>query len=255
MTTPEAPVPMGRGPTLIQSVQRAFRVMEAVADLEGRATAKEIARRTGLALPTTYHLLRTLVHDGYVQRLADGTYILGHRMDVVLRRGRPARAVAQARPALEWLRDELRRPVYLALYDDGEVVVAEIVDSPKVPRIDLWVGIHDAAHATALGKCILARLDDAGRDDYLARHPLLSLTPNTLVDAGELLRRLRHDGPVAVDREEYALGVVCAAVPVVTGSALGAIGYATTTRRPEPGRAATALLEAGARVQRALALA
>ena len=242
-------------PTLIQSVQRAFRLIEAVSDLRDRATAKELSHRTGIALPTAYHLLRTLVHDGYLQRLGDGTYTLGHRMDVVLGRGRPARAVAQARPALEWLRDELRSPVYLAMYDDGEIVVAEIVDSPKVPRIDLWVGIHDAAHATALGKCILARLGDGEREEYLARHPLHSLTPHTVVDSRELRHRLEDSASLATDREEYALGVVCAATPVVTETVIGSLGFATSARQPDLAPARAALVEASSRVQRALALA
>jgi DNA-binding IclR family transcriptional regulator len=247
-------MPTAVEPTLIQSVQRAFRLLEAVSDLESRATAKELSRHTGIALPTTYHLLRTLVHDGYLQRLGDGTYTLGHRMDVVVGRGRPARAVAQARPALEWLRDELRSPVYLALYHDGEIVVADIVDSPRVPRIDLWVGIHDAAHATALGKCILAHLDDGDREDYLARHPLHALTPHTLVDRRELRHRIEDSSRIATDREEYALGVTCAAIPVVTESVLGSIGFASQARHPDLARAAEALAEAGGRVQRALAL-
>ena len=77
--------------------------------------------------------------------------------------------------------------MYLARYVDGEIVVAEIVDSARAPRIDLWVGMHDAAHATALGKCILGQLPAAEREDYLARHPLHDLTPRTVVDR----RRLR----------------------------------------------------------------
>ncbi len=242
-------------PTLIQSVQRAFRLLEAVSDLQDRATAKELSHRTHIALPTTYHLLRTLVHDGYLQRLGDGTYTLGHRMEVVLDQGRPARAVAQARPALEWLRDELHSPVYLAMYDDGEIVIAEIVDSPKVPRIDLWVGIHDAAHATALGKCILAHLTDDEREEYLARHPLHALTANTVVDGRELRHQIEGSVHLATDREEYALGIACAARPVVTENVIGSIGFATLSRRPDLARASNALAEAGGRVQRALALA
>ena len=244
-----------REPTLIQSVQRAFRLLEAVSDLDERATAKALAHRTRIALPTAYHLLRTLVHEGYLQRLGDGTYTLGHRMDVVVGRGGPARAVAQARPALEWLRDELRSPVYLALHHDGEIVIAEIVDSPKVPRIDLWVGIHDAAHATALGKCILAQLDDDQREDYLSRHPLHALTPHTLVDGRELRHRIGESARIATDREEYALGVTCAAIPIVTESVIGSIGFATPARHPDLARAGAALAEAGVRVQRALGLA
>ena len=50
---------MSDGPTLIQSVQRALRIMEVVAEHDGRARAKEVARATGLPLATTYHLLRT----------------------------------------------------------------------------------------------------------------------------------------------------------------------------------------------------
>lgn len=63
-------------PTLIGSVQRALRLVEAMY-AEGGATAKRLARLTGIPLPTVYHLLRTLSHEGYVQheggafRLAD----------------------------------------------------------------------------------------------------------------------------------------------------------------------------------------
>ncbi len=150
------------GPTLIQSVQRALRLLEAVSEHEGRAHAKELSRAAGLPLATTYHLLRTLSHEGYLQHLDDGTYALGHRIDVLRSQGSAARSVANARPALEWLRDELGSAVYLARHVDGEIVIVEIVDSPKAPRIDLWVGVHDAAHATALGKCILGQLPAAG---------------------------------------------------------------------------------------------
>ena len=94
--------------------------------------------------------------------------MLGDRLDVVLRDGSAARNAARARRSLESLRDELDSAVYLASYDRGEIVILEIVDSPKSPRIDLWVGIHDAAHATALGKCILSQLDGERREAYLA---------------------------------------------------------------------------------------
>ena len=98
-----------------------------------------------------------MAHEGWLQRLDDGSYVLGHRIDIVRGTGRRPRRRA-ARPALEWLRDEAGGAVYLARYSDGEIVVTEIVDSARAPRIDLWVGMHDAAHATALGKCILGQL-------------------------------------------------------------------------------------------------
>jgi hypothetical protein len=78
-------------PTLIQSVQRALRLLEVVADHGGRARAKEVARAAGLPLATTYHLLRTCAHEGWLQHLDDGSYVLGHRIDVVRDHGTAAR--------------------------------------------------------------------------------------------------------------------------------------------------------------------
>jgi DNA-binding IclR family transcriptional regulator len=243
---------MAGRPTLIQSVQRALRIIEVVAEHDGRARAKEVSRATGLPLATTYHLLRTCTHEGWLQRLDDGSYVLGHRIDVVRSQGTAARRIAHARPALEWLRDALGGAVYLAHYIDGEVVVAEIIDSARAPRIELWVGMHDAAHATALGKCILGQLSGLERDDYLARHPLHDLTPRTVVDRRRL--QLPATGEIAVDDGEYALGVCCLAATVTTGGDVGALGVVVPPR--EVGRPPTreTLLLGADRVARALAL-
>lgn len=238
------------GPTLIQSVQRALRLLEIVAEHDGRARAKEIARAADLPLATTYHLLRTCAHDGWLQRLDDGSYVLGHRIDLVREHGTAARGVARARPAMQWLRDELAGAVYLGRYVDGEVVVAEIVDSPRAPRIELWVGMHDAAHATALGKCILGQLPPADRQDYLSRHPLHDLTPRTTVDVRQL--RLPRAGQLATDDGEYALGVGCLAAPVVAGSGAAAVGVVVGPARLQRPEVRRALVAGARRVTRAL---
>ena len=243
---------MGDRPTLIQSVQRALRIIEVVGEHHGRARAKEVARVTGLPLATTYHLLRTCTHEGWLQRLDDGSYVLGHRIDVVREHGTAARGVAHARPALEWLRDELGGAVYLARFVDGEVVVAEIVDSPRAPRIELWVGLHDAAHATALGKSILGQLSRDERDDYLARHPLHDLTPRTTVD--RRLLRLPAPGQLAVDDGEYAVGVSCIAAPVVTGTDFAAVAVITAPTAVHREGLGRTMRTGAARVSRALAV-
>jgi DNA-binding IclR family transcriptional regulator len=243
---------MGERPTLIQSVQRALRIIEVVAEHEGRARAKEVARATGLPLATTYHLLRTCAHEGWLQRLDDGSYVLGHRIDVVRAQGLAAREIAHARPALEWLRDALGGAVYLARYVDGEIVVDEIVDSVRAPRIDLWVGMHDAAHATALGKCILGQLPATEREDYLARHPLHDLTPRTVVDRRRL--QLPASDDIAVDDGEYAIGICCVAATVTTGRDAGAVGVVTAPRAVGRPSTRQTLLAGAGRVSRALTL-
>lgn len=214
------------GPTLIGSVQRAFRLLEAVSAHENGAPAKQLARETGLPLATAYHLLRTLVHDGYVRKLDDGGFILGDRLQTLHTAGRTQALLSRIRPALAALRDELSTATYLTFYEDGEIRVAEIVDGPRAPRVDLWVGFEDSGHATALGKSVLRELDEDARQDYLSRHTLADLTPRTITDTRELLRRLETApmAPAVTDLEEYALGTVCVAVPVYSGSTLGSLG-------------------------------
>src|SRR5262245_7032303 len=176
-------------PTLIGSVQRALHLLDAVGASERPATAKGLARQLDLALPTTYHLLRTLVYEGYLRKLEDG-YVLGERFDT-LRHGNPTQVVVrQARPILQTLRDRLNGAAYLSLYRDGEISLLDVVDGPATPRADLWVGIHESGHATAFGKCILAGMDSGSRTDYLSRHPLADLTPHTITDAKVLESRL-----------------------------------------------------------------
>jgi DNA-binding IclR family transcriptional regulator len=242
-------------PTLIQSVQRALRLVEAVGASEGRAQAKELARAVGLSLSTTYHLLRTLTHEGYLGRLDDGSYVLGPALIQVSSQNRIGSVLSRARPAMQGLRDELKAPVYLAMYVDGEIAVVEIVDSPRIPSIDLWVGIHDSAHATALGKCILSVLDEDQRLDYLARHPLHQLTRRTVTDRQQLEHQIGRSSELARDDEEYALGVHCLATPVVTPEIIGALAVARRSGlRPADPDVAHGLVRGAQRITRSLAM-
>ncbi|MGW1027779.1 IclR family transcriptional regulator [Streptomyces sp. NPDC002577] len=245
------------GPTLISSVQRAFRLLEVVGAHEGGAPAKQLARETGLPIATTYHLLRTLMHDGYVQKLDDGGFVLGDRLRGLQTGSRGQALLSRIRPTLAALRDEVSAAAYLTFYEEGEIRVAEIVDSPRAPRVDLWVGFEDAGHATALGKTILRELDGESRNDYLARHPLADLTPRTITQPAELLRRLESDAaaPAVLDLEEYSLGTVCIAVPVYSGDKLGSLGVSLRADRlARIDRVRERLIPAAGRVTRGLSL-
>jgi DNA-binding IclR family transcriptional regulator len=245
------------GPTLIMSVQRAFRLLEAVSAHENGAPAKQLARETGLPLATAYHLLRTLVHDGYVRKLDDGGFVLGDKLESLHAVGRTQTQLSRVRPALAALRDELSGATYLTFYEEGEIRVAEIVDGPRTPRVDLWVGFEDAGHATALGKSVLRELDEDARRDYLSRHDLADLTPRTITSLPELLRRIESPplAPAVTDLEEYALGTVCVAVPVYRGDTLGSLGVSVPVeRRDQLHEIRARLLPIANRVTRSLSL-
>ncbi|MGI5379168.1 IclR family transcriptional regulator [Streptomyces sp. CA-251387] len=245
------------GPTLINSVQRAFRLLEVVSAHENGAPAKQLAREAGLPLATTYHLLRTLVHDGYVRKLDDGGFILGERLQTLHTAGRTQALLSRIRPTLAALRDELHTAAYLTFYEEGEIRVAEIVDGPRAPRVDLWVGFEDAGHATALGKSVLRELDEESRKEYLSRHALADLTPRTITDTRDLLRRLDASpmAPAVTDMEEYSLGTVCVAVPVYSGTTLGSLGVSLRADRRSRLEEITArLIPTASRVTRGLSL-
>ncbi|WP_445281626.1 IclR family transcriptional regulator [Streptomyces sp. DSM 118148] len=244
-------------PTLITSVQRAFRLLEAVGAHENGAPAKQLARETGLPLATAYHLLRTLVHDGYLRKLDDGGFVLGDRLQTLHATGRAQALLNRVRPTLAALRDELAGAAYLTFYEDGEIRVAEIVDGPRAPRADLWVGFEDAGHATALGKSVLRELDDDARREYLSRHRLADLTPRTVTSLAELLRQLDSSSlaPAVTDLEEYALGTVCVAVPVYSGDVLGSLGVSLPVERlPRLPEIGARLMPAADHVTRGLSL-
>lgn len=220
------------GPTLITSVRRALSLIEVVGAASHPVTAKALARQTGLAPSTTYHLLRTLVYEGYLVR-QDGGYVLGARLRAL---SEPESAGLggmrrRAWPALRWLHDGIRAAAYLAVYADGEVRLVEVVDSPGAPRVDLWVGLEAAGHASALGKALLGALDEDGRWDYLSRHELPDLTPFTVTDRRALLGALTRQPKLALDRQEYQLGAACAAVPIRTAWGPGAVAISFPASR------------------------
>ena len=241
-------------PTLIGSVRRALHLLDAVGASERPVTAKSLARTLDIALPTTYHLLRTLVYEGYLRKLEDG-YVLGERIDS-LRHGNPVQvAVRQARPILRELRDQLNGAAYLSLYQDGEIKLLDVVDGPATPRADLWVGLHDSGHATAFGKSILAGIDSGSRVDYLSRHPLADLTPHTITDARILERVLTENRECFDDREEYQIGTACLAALVRAPGLLGAIAVSVPAHRYHSmTTAAAALVRSAWQISRTLAV-
>ena len=129
-----------RRPTLIASVQRALHLMEVVASHPSGAPAKQLSREAGLPLATTYHLLRTLAHEGYATRLSDGVWVLGERVRSLHGQSRAQQLLARVRPTLVALRDELGVASYFGMHVEGEIRLIDVADGPRAPRVDvrLW---------------------------------------------------------------------------------------------------------------------
>lgn len=233
-------------PTLIGSVQRALRLVDIVANSPRPLPPKMLAAITGLTPGTTYNLVRTLVHEGYLSSEPDGV-VLGSRFPS-FQQQISSRGVflARVRAALREVTEEVGATAYLSRFDDGEMHLVDIVDAVRNPRVELWVGLQSSAHATALGKQILADLSEEDRLDYLSRHRLPELTPRTITDRRALLTQLERSPGWAVDHEEYAIGATCLAVPVVAPGVRASLAISLDAERDVVDRALVSKLQGAA---------
>jgi DNA-binding IclR family transcriptional regulator len=225
---------MGSRPTdLIQSVSRALRILEQVTQADRPLPAKALARRCGLNLSTTYHLVRTLCYEGYLVRQADGSYTAGPEVagrfhELVSSFQRPPSASAVVRH----LAAGCQHSAFLARVDAERMIVVEVAEGPRSPWLeDLQVGLDAAAHATALGKSLLAALPRADKGRVLAAQGLRAFTRRTTTDPGAIEAELRgvHPGDIVTEHGEYRDDVACASIATTAGGSAGwwAIGVST----------------------------
>ncbi|MFJ3142305.1 IclR family transcriptional regulator [Streptomyces halstedii] len=208
------------------SVQYALRVLESVSTHGGGVTDAQLSRETGLPLGHLASLLLTLRREGYVEQIADGAYVVGASL-AELGSGATRRRAVEARlqETLTRLRDSVGAAVYVSRYVDGEIRITQVADGPRTPAVNEWVDFRSAGHASAIGKCLLTQLDQNGRRDHLARHRTARLTSRTITNEKVLFSKLDSQ-PATVpvlDIQEYAVGTVCAAVPLTAGASAGCL--------------------------------
>ncbi len=232
------------------SVQHALRVLETVARHAAGVTDVQIARETGLSAKQLSALLLMLRREGYIQQVADGAYVSG---DALSRLGsaspdREPAITAQLQVILDRLRDSVGAAVYISRYIDGEVRITQYAAGPNAPAVNEWVDFRSAAHASAVGKSLLTQLDLNSRRDHLSRHKPARLTSRTITNERLLFSRLDAQPPTVpiLDLQEYAVGTVCAAVPITAGAAVGCLALSMPVEHAHRLRAAADTLNRGA---------
>lgn len=211
--------PQGEPSDLIRSVSRALRVLESVGASPRGLTVKQIARRCELTVATTYHLVRTLAYEGYVTRREDGTYTVGmeisdrYRELVVAFRGPQVVADVLRRAALDSGYSH-----YLGRFVGGRVVLTAVAEGPRTPHLEeLIPGWDDGAHATALGKSLLATLPAEQRARYLKDFGMRAFTPHTITtpEAFEADIAAGERRQMQLEVNQYRQGLACAAMVAV----------------------------------------
>ncbi|WP_028647231.1 IclR family transcriptional regulator [Nocardiopsis sp. CNT312] len=216
----------------MQSLERAFTLLEIMAESGGEASLSQLADSSGLPLPTIHRIIRTLVGDGYVRQLPSRRYALGPRL--IGLGDRAAQMLGTwARPHLSRLVDSLGETANLAMLDGDKVVYVAQVPSPHAMRMFTEVGRRVLPHSAGVGKALLSQLEEDEALATVGRTGMPAATDRTITDpeafAAEL-RRIRERG-YAVDDGEQELGVRCVAVPVEGAPSRVAVSVSGPDRR------------------------
>ncbi|MGI5240515.1 IclR family transcriptional regulator [Dactylosporangium sp. CA-139066] len=222
----------------VKSAGRTLDLLELLADQPQAWTLVDLSRALDIPKSSLHGLLRTLTSRGWVRTDDTGTrFRLGMR---ALRVGAAFLDGDDTVGLLGAILDELARrfgeAVHLGRLDGDQVVYLAKRESTHRLRLYSAIGRRLPAHATALGKALLAEHPDQAADRMLT-WPLQRLTPHTVTD-----RRAFHAGLAAVraagyavDREENTEGIQCIAmaVPLAT-PAVDAVSVSVPVSRLRP---------------------
>lgn len=214
----------------VQSLGRAFAILEQVAHHREGIGLAELSKLVGLHNSTTFHLAKTMVSLGYLRQEKDSKRY---------RVGRPLFALAAsaldeiemvnvATPVLEDLSRETSESSHFAVRMGDAVVVIARTSGPGAFQLTDRVGVVRPAHCTALGKIILASLRPDQLKRFLERVDMKPSTKKSITDIAVLSREIaeiKRTG-IAFDDGEFNPEVRCVAVPVTdfTGQVIGALG-------------------------------
>ena len=245
----------------VQGLQRGFAVVKAFsADGGRRLTVADVAGRTGLTRAVARRYLLTLQELGYV--VHDGSHftLTPRILDLGFTYLATVDVANIAQPFMERIVHTLRESCSIAVLDGRDAVYVARVAAKRIMSINLVVGSRLPAHATSMGKVLLAYLSPAQLDEFFAAGPLRRLTSRTIVEEGTLrqaLDQVRTRGWAFADQESED-GVRTVAVPLFdrnlhVEAAMNVSGHAARVPMKElRSRYLPVLMDAAAEISRAL---
>lgn len=203
---------------LVKSAERTLRILEVLGDARGPMSVTELHKRTGYPRSSLHQLLHTMIAMGWIDTTNEGAMVgIGSRALLVgtayLDRDP---ALPHAIRALELIREETGYTCHYARLEGASVIYLATRESVAPHRATSRVGRQLPAHATALGKALLAELTSTEVWNELPSDPLATLTANTVSTheaLAEELEKTRQRG-YSLEREQNTLGIGCIGVPV-----------------------------------------
>lgn len=227
------------------AVDRALQVLTFLGRHPAGASLLQMSTGLGVPKPSLHRILSSMRARGFAaQRETGGVYLLGPaalEAAFTFHAGFDLRQVLH--PLVLAVRDRFQQTAHLACLAGGEISYVDKVEANIGVRITSVIGGRNPAHATGVGKVLLAHMlgDQTAVGEWIAEHgPLVRRTPNTATTVGELAAALTavRDTGWAVDDEESEQGLICVAarVPMVFGELSPQTAVSVTGLR-EPMRA------------------
>lgn len=214
----------------VQSIERAFAILNHIAQYQEGISLAELSKCVGLHTSTTFHLVRTMVELGVVRQVkATKRYHLGRTIfSLAASSSSEVDLISTATPFLEGLARESGESSHLALRSGNDIVIAARVAGTGAFQLVERSGGLRPAHCTGLGKVLLAAMPEVQFESYLANAQLNAWTPKTITDPNQLraeIERVRQSG-VGFDDAEFNDEVRCVAAPIYdfTGQVVAAVG-------------------------------
>lgn len=216
----------------IQSVNRAFSLLNCLADAGGTESLPVMAARCGLSVATAHRLLATLESLGAVMHTAPGKYRIGMALlRLADRESQDDLIAAAAEPNMRQISQSIGATTHLGVLDQ-DCMVTYIAKSTRRSQFPpTRIGCKLEAYCSALGKVLLAALPAERQRDYLADGPFIALTPHTITESELLeseLHRVARRG-YAIDDCELYENLRCVAVPIrdMSGKVVAALSVSS----------------------------
>lgn len=220
----------------LTSVDNALWLLQLVAERQALRVS-EAAELLGVARSTAHRLLSALRRRGFLmQDKPNGAYRPGpalHAIGMAAISRIDIRRIAE--PVLEQLRDKTRETASLAILEGTMARFIECREGLIAVRVGNRTGIVRYAHASAIGKALLAALPDAELNRRYPHEELPAATPASITTKRQLmleLAQVRRQG-YALNWEESSDGVSAVAVAVTdaAGAPLAAVSVAVPSMR------------------------
>jgi IclR family pca regulon transcriptional regulator len=176
----------------VQGLRRGFAVIKAFTAESPNLSISQVAGRTGLTRAVARRYLLTLEDLGCVVQMGSSFTLTPRLLDLGFTYLATLDVAKVAQPVMEGVVAKLHESCSVAVLDSHDIVYVARIAARRIMSINLAVGSRLPAHATSMGKILLAHLSPEGLDAYFQTAPLQRLTKRTICDEVTLRAALKE---------------------------------------------------------------